>query len=341
MKAAFLVEGGGIEVREVPIPEIGPREVLVRMKACGICGTDIEKSGGKFLTPPVLGHEVTGEVAKRGTEVEGLQVGDRVIVHHHVPCHRCHHCKRGSHTMCEDFPRTNLDPGGFAEYFRVPEALVAKGAVFPLPDEVSFEAGTLVEPTGCCLRALEECQVQLGEDVAVLGAGPAGLLHVQLLRSMGSRRVLTTDVADFRLEAAERAGATAVFNPKLEDVEERMQEHTEGRGVDLAIVATGNPQAIRQALGIVRKGGRILLFGTPHKGAELPVDFSQLFIRETKIIPSYSTTEAEMEKALMLIRKGILDVTSLITHRFKLDAFPEALDQAKRAGESLKVVVQP
>ncbi|MEM3044774.1 MAG: zinc-dependent dehydrogenase [Candidatus Bathyarchaeia archaeon] len=329
-----------VRVDEVPVPEVSSGEILVRMKACGVCGTDVEKMHGKFITPPRLGHEVTGEVVEVGDKVENVQVGDRVFVHHHVPCYKCHYCRHGDYTMCKEFPETNLDPCGFAEYFRVPEVNVARGAVLKLPSSIDFEKGTLIEPTACCIRGLSRSRLNVGDDALVIGAGPIGLTMVSLLRFYGAHTIIVSEVLDFRLRAAEEFGADYLVNPTLEDLKGKVLEATEGRGADLVITAFGGSKAIVQGLECVRKGGQILLFGAPPRGEILSYDVSKIFINEIRIIPSYSTTEIETAIAAKLLDKYLKNMEKLITHRFPLGETPQAIEFASKGKDVLKVLVK-
>lgn len=341
MKAAVIRGANDVRVENVPIPKIGRKEILVKMMACGVCGTDIEKIRGEFITPPVLGHEAAGEIFEVGENAADLKVGERVLVHHHVPCYVCHYCRHGSHTMCEEFQRSNIDPCGFAEYFRVPETNVNRGAVLRLPDTISFEEATLVEPTACCIRSMRKYDIQIGDDALVIGAGPTGLTHIQLLKLFGAGRVFSSDVLNFRLEAAKRFGADETINPRQENLAERIRGMTEGRGVDVVVVATGATEAIVQALRSVRRGGTVSLFGAPHRGALLSYDVSDIFIREISIIPSYSTTELETNMALRLLVSKRIDLNGLISHRFRLDRVIDAIRYAAEGKDCLKAVIIP
>ncbi len=341
MKAAFLKGPNVVSIDDVPIPKIGPREILVEMKACGICGTDIEKMHGTFITPPRLGHEVTGEVIDVGAEVNEVKREDRVFVHHHVPCYKCHYCRHSDYTMCAEFSTTNLDPCGLSEYFRVPEPNLARGAVLPLPDNVSFEEGTLIEPTACCLRGLNKTQLAAGDDVLIMGAGPAGLTMIGLLRLRGTHAIAVSEITDFRIKAAEDFGADVVINPQRRDLRSEVLDLTHGIGMDLVIVAVGSVQAISQGIECVRKGGQILLFGIPPKGDALSYDASKIFINEVSLIPSYSTTEIETSAALKIIEKKRLKIKKLITHIFPLNETAKAMKQAAKGEKALKTVITP
>jgi L-iditol 2-dehydrogenase len=339
LKAALVDSRGHLQLANVDKPRAERGELLVRMKVCGICGTDLEKIHGVRVTPPVLGHEVTGEVEEIGAGVEGYSRGDRVAVHHHVPCHSCYYCLRGDHTLCQEFPKSNLDPGGFSEYFRVPKMNVTKGAVFRLPSNLSYEEAALAEPTGCCIRGMDRLGTHNDDSTLVVGAGPAGLTYVRLLRALGAGLIITTDLVSSRLEWAKKLGADETLDASATDSKRRILDLTEGRGVDNVIVASGNVKAIEASFPLVRKGGKILLFGIPPQGSVFACDASSVFIREIKLIPSYSTTENEIERALEMMETGMIRLTEMITHRFELNRVSEAFRVADDARSSLKVMV--
>jgi L-iditol 2-dehydrogenase len=340
MKAATIAKKDVVVLKELPVPTIGTNEILVRMRACGVCGTDIEKVRGEQITPPILGHEVAGEVEKTGMNVLAFKKGDRIIVHHHMSCRNCFYCKNGQETLCEAYPKSNLDPCGFAEYFRVPETLVKGGTVYKLPDSMTFEEASQVEPTACCIRALRKTGVRAGNSAAVFGVGPVGLTHVQLLKHYGAVPIYAVDVLENRREIASKLGADITADPKSEDVPKTILDGTFGRGVDYAIVATGNPKAIEQAFSSVRKGGKVVLFGAPARGALISLDVSRLFLNETNFQSSYSTSETEMRIALDLIGSKRITPSELITHRLSLDRIAEAFRLAEDGREAVKVIIE-
>lgn len=340
MKAAFVAGRGVVEIKDVPRPAIGAGEILVHMRSCGICGTDIEKFHGDHITPPILGHEVAGEVELAGSDIEAYGIGDRVIVHHHISCRSCFYCKNGLETLCEAYPKSNLDPCGFAEYFRVPEQLVDGGTVYKLPASMSFEDGSLVEPTACCIRALRKSGIKAGNSVAIFGVGPVGLTHVQLLKLYGAAPIFATDVLESRRQMALRLGADTALDPLIEDVAGKVLDGTEGRGVDFVIVATGNPKAIQQAITSVRSGGKVVLFGAPARGTLVTLDLSRLFLQEIGIQSSYSTSETEIQMALELIESKRIQPSQLITHRLPLERTVEAFHLAEGGKETVKVIVE-
>src|SRR5712691_4148717 len=258
MLACLINEQGHAEITEVPVPKLQPGEVLIKLAAAGICGTDIEKVHGAYGPGGILGHEVSGTIASIGDQVTDLRESERVIAHHHVPCYTCHYCQHADHTMCDLFRKTNFDPCGLAEYFRVPETNVTRGGVVRLPAGVSFEEGSMIEPTACCLRALNKAEVNPGDRVLVVGLGPTGLTQIQLLRKMGASTIIGVDLLPPSRAMSRRLGASEAIDSSSKDIPEHVMKLTRG-GVDLAIVSTGNPRAIQPALASVRKGGKLLL----------------------------------------------------------------------------------
>ncbi len=327
-----------VAVRNVPIPTIRRGEVLVRLQAGGICGTDLEKVHGGFGPGGVLGHEVSGVIERVAEGVETLQPGVRVIAHHHVPCYSCYYCQKGDHTMCDSFKATNLDPCGFAEYFRVPEYNVVRGAVVPIPDAVSYEEATMIEPTACCLRALNRAKISPSDTFLIVGLGPAGLTHLQLLRLMGASVIIGSDVQKCRTEMAKKMGADLALNPADNDVVKEVKKRT-GLGADVAIVATGNPKALVQAFSSVRKGGKVLLFGAPAHGASFNLDISSLFGQQVSLVTSYSCVESEIQTALKMVTRGQVHLAAMITHRFSLKDADKALMLAGSGQDVVKTMI--
>jgi L-iditol 2-dehydrogenase len=340
MKAAIIAGKGIVELKDLPEPTISADEILVRMRTCGVCGTDIEKLHGDHITPPILGHEVAGEVEETGSEIQTIRKGDRIIAHHHVSCRSCFYCKNGLETLCEAYPKSNLDPCGFAEFFRVPRQLVRSGTVYKLPHSMSFEEGSLVEPTACCIRALRKSGIKAGNSVAVFGVGPVGLTHVQLLKLYGATPIFAADLLVSRRQMASKIGADLTLDPAVDDVPMEISKETDGRGADYAVVATGNPKAMLQATNSVRKGGKVILFGAPGRGTLVSLDLSRLFLQEIGIQSSYSTSEIEMQMALDLIETGRIKPSQLITHRVPLERIVEALHLAESGKDAVKIIVE-
>jgi L-iditol 2-dehydrogenase len=338
MKTAVYYGPQDVRIEETPVPKIGEDEALVEMKACGVCGSDLMDWYLSGKAPLVLGHEPAGIIAKKGDKVAGFEVGDRVFVHHHVACLKCHYCLRGDYTLCEQFHETNIKPGGFSEYFRVP-APNLKLDTLKIPDALPYEEATLIEPVGCCLRAMKKCDVQAGDTVAVIGAGATGLIHLALSKLFGASKTFVSDLFEYRLDAATRFGADVAVNPEDEDFAKIVKAGTEDRGVDVAIVTAPSLQAYTTAMSICRKGGKLCVFAPTMPGKYLQVSPKELFFNELKIIPSYSTSHLETKEALELMTFGELNVKDLITHRFKLVETAEAFKMASESKESLKVIV--
>jgi len=339
MKVARYYSRQDIRLEEVPVPRIGTGEILVQVKACGLCGSDLMEWYVKEKAPIVLGHEPAGVVAEVGEGVGEFEVGDRVFVHHHVPCFTCHHCLRGHYTLCETFKATHLDPGGFAEYIRVPALNVARD-VLTIPPGMSFAQATLIEPVATCIRGIERAGLQMGDTVAVLGAGVTGLIHLQLARIMGAGTVVVTDFAGFRLEMARQLGADLALDAR-QDVLAALKELNEGRGADVVIVTAGSIQAMEEGMTLAGEGATVLLFAPSPPVAVLPVSPYRLLFSEITIVSSYSCSPPETRQALKLIQGGRIRVAELITHRFDLTGVDKAIHLAAQAGESLKIVITP
>lgn len=321
------------------VPETGPCELLVKIIASGICGSDVMEWYRIGKAPLVLGHEIAGEIAVVGGALEGYRVGDRVVVSHHVPCNTCKYCLAGHHTACHTLHITNFDPGGFAEYVRVPAINVNRG-VFFLPEEVSFEEGTFVEPLGCVVRAQRLAGVRPGSSVLVVGSGISGLLHIKLAAALGAGRIVATDVSQYRLDAAARFGATAVINA-AEDVTARIRGVNDGHLADFVIVCTAAATAIDQALRSVDPGGTIVLFAATEPEVEVAVPMGALWRDQVTIMTSYAAAPADLDEALGLIRAGRVRVDDMITHRLSLAETGEGFRIVADAADSIKVIVQP
>ncbi len=340
MKAVFVKGRDTVSVDEVTVPRITSEgDVLVRMRACGLCGSDLEKIYGEYgMTSGRLGHEPAGEVVAVGSKVKGFAPGDRVFIHHHVPCYSCHYCLHGDFTMCPQYQQSNINPCGLAEQFIVPEWNVSRGGLIKLPDQITYEEASLVEPLACCIRAWNKCRFKAGDDIAVLGAGPAGLMHVILARAFGAGKVFVLDINDFRLGYAGKYGVET-FNSAAEGTAQKIKEQTGGRGVDIAVVATGSVKALVQSFDLTRKGGQIMLFGVPPKGSQMSYDMSKLYSSEHSIIPSYAASEIETNQALRLIAEKRIDIASIITHRFDISNAGEAFRCAHEAKDAMKIIV--
>lgn len=341
MKAAVFYDKRTIAHEQRSIPAVGPEEVLVKMEVCGLCGTDIHKVLDETVPPSsVLGHEVSGTIVKTGRGVTNFAEGDRVYVAHHVPCFTCHYCKRGMYTLCKQFKETNLDPGGFSEYIRVP-ALHVQHTMGKLPDDVSFEEGALVEPVACCLHGFDSIKLTPGDSVLILGAGQIGCLQVQIARHLLAGSVIVSDVNPYRLEQALQFGASAAIDSSKEELNSRVMDLTGGDGVDHVIISAGVGALLPQAMSCVRRGGTILVFA-PFKKELIPIPAERFFNDEIKMIGSYSSNPYNYETALQLIQKRVIHIEKMVTHRFPLSQLGEAIRCAHDPNEkALKVLITP
>lgn len=342
MRVAMYYNNNDVRLEEMPTPNIGPGELLVRVLASGICGSDVMEWYRRDRVPLVLGHEIAGEIVAvgEGLGVGSLKKGDRITAAHHVPCNTCHYCLSGHHTVCETLRQTHFAPGGFAEYLRLPAINVDRG-VFPLPDEVSFEEATFTEPVACVLRGQRLARLRPGQGVVVIGSGIAGLLHVQLARLHGAAHVVATDIVDYRLEAAQRFGADAAIHAE-EDLPARLRQINDGRLADLVIVCTGAVSAIRQALQSVERGGTVLFFAPTQPGITIPISINELFWRnEITLTTSYAGSPADYRAALELIRSRSVRVSEMITHRLSLAEAGLGFQLVAAAQASIKVIIEP
>lgn len=328
-----------VRLEEMPTPKIGPGEILVKVIASGICGSDVMEWYRIRKAPLVLGHEITGEIVETGEGVGRYKIGDRVFVSHHIPCNTCHYCLMGYHTACETLHTTNYDPGGFAEYIRVPRLNVDRG-VFLLPDEISFEEGVFIEPLACVIRGQRVANLQPGQSVLILGSGISGILHLLLARTLGAGRIIATDISECRLSSAKEFGADAVIHAK-EDIPARVSEINKGRLVDLVIVCAGAPSAFAQALRCVDRGGAVLCFATTEPGIDLAVPINEFWRNEIKLMPSYGNSPLDATVAIELIRSGRVPVGKMITHRLPLEKTGMGFQLVADGQESLKVIIEP
>ncbi|MEM0015735.1 MAG: zinc-dependent dehydrogenase [Saccharolobus sp.] len=334
---AVLLEDCKVVIKDIEVPKLQEGDVLVKMKACGLCGTDLEKISCQYVaSQPILGHEPTGIVEE--STVDWLKKGDRVFAHHHVPCYECYYCRKGSPTMCPYYRKTNLDPGGFAEYFRVPAWNVKRGGILKLPDNVSFDEGAFIEPLATVVRAQRRVRIDEGDTVFIVGAGPMGLLHAAMAKVNRAGTIITSDISDFRVDFSYKVGVNYSINSKKVNVVDEVKKLTDGRGADVTIIASGSPRAILDGLYSTRKGGRVLLFGVPYKGTILNYDISELLNNEISIISSNAAVEEDTREALNIIASKRIDVTKLITNKFPLEQFNEAIRVANE-GKSIKIII--
>jgi L-iditol 2-dehydrogenase len=347
MRAGVYLGAGRVAVESVPVPEISAGEVLIRVNACGICGTDLKKIQHGFVKPPqIFGHEVAGTIVEVGHGVRQWKPGDRVVSFHHIPCGNCFYCQRRLFSQCPAYKKVGLtagyDPngGGFAEYVRAMPWIVERGMV-AIPPDVTEEEAIFIEPVNTCAKAIQKARVAAGDTVVVLGQGPIGLLLMMLARLAGAT-VLTTDPIAERRVRSTRLGSIATFDPADPKIVEEVRSRTEGRGADVVLVAVANPAVVPAALELARPGGRVLLFAQNDPKMKIEFPAAAVGIDEKEILGSYSASVELQEESARLVLSRIIPVRELISHRLPLDQFSEALDIAARpAGDSLKVVIMP
>ena len=336
MRAAVSRGPGRLAVEEWPTPKIGDGELLLRLHGCGLCGSDLAKLAEPGpARPTVLGHEVVGRVVEVGAGVPEFSLGDRVVAAHHVPCGVCHYCRRGSESMCRRFKASNLDPGGFAEYVRVPADNV-RAAAFRIPPEVSDEAASFVEPLACCLRAVHRARVAPGDSAVVVGLGSIGCLFVQLLKRAGAAVVGVDPLGD-RADLAKRLGADAAGVPEV--ARPAVRELSGDRGADVVVVTGGGADALPLASALARDGGAVHYFAGGG-GDGLPLALETLYHRELTVTATYSSSQATLAEAFRLIVEGEVTVERLLTHRVPLERLAEGVELMRRR-EALKVYVTP
>jgi len=341
MKAVFVKGDSTVSIDDVKIPEMtSPGDVLVKMRACGLCGSDLEKIYGEYsMASGRLGHEPAGEIVAIGKSVKDFACGDRVFIHHHVACYSCHYCLHGDYTVCPAYQASNINPCGLAEHFLVPQWNVSRGGLIKLPDNMRFDEASLVEPLACCIKGWNKCGFQKGDDIAVLGAGPAGLMHALLALTYGAGKIFVIDINEFRLSFAKKYGLQVFNSISDKDLANNIKLETAGRGVDMCIIATGNMKALLQSFDITRRGGKIMLFGVPPKGSQMSYDMSRLYSNEHSLIPSYAASEIETNQALKLISEKRIDIAPLVTHRFHISRAVEAVKCAHEASDAMKVII--
>ncbi len=345
MRAGVYREKGIVRVEEVPVPEVGPGEVLIKVAACGICGTDIKKIFQRYVEPPqILGHELAGTVVAAGPGVTKFKPGDRVMSFHHIPCTKCFYCEHRLFSQCKQYKTTGLtagftpNGGGFAEYVKA-MPWVAERGIIPLPDDISFEEATFLEPINTILKAVQKARVAAGETVLIAGCGPIGLQLLMVTKTAGAR-VYTSDPMAERRAKSLALGASESFDPTNGKLVSEIQARTEGRGADAVLVAVAHPAVVVEALAAARPGGRVLLFAANDPVTKIEFPASAVGIEEKEILGSYSAAVDIQEAAAELVLKKRLPVMEIVTHRFPLAEIQEALELAAHpTPESLKILV--
>ncbi len=346
MRAAVYRGQNDVRMETIPVPEIGAGEILVRIHTCGICGTDLKKiSTGSHSAPRIFGHEMAGQIVATGEGVQNFQLGDRVMVFHHIPCGTCYYCRHKVFAQCPVYKKVGATAGfeasggGFAEYIRVMDWIVQKGVV-KIPDSVSYEQASFIEPVNTCLKAIDSLHLQPEETVLVIGQGPIGIMLASLAKRTGAT-VVTSDLYPQRLKMSESFGLRHNVNASQADPVERVRELTKGRGADAVILATAGNSLIRPAIDAARPGGRVMLFAQTQR-SEVTIDPASICMDEKTLMGSYSASVDLQDENVKLVFSGEIDFSRLITHRFSLQQAVEALHLASHPGpDSMKVVIQP
>jgi len=339
MNVAMYYNNSDVRIEQMPIPSIGDDEILVKVIACGICGSDVMEWYRIKKAPLVLGHELAGVVEKIGKNVKKFEVGDRVFVTHHVPCNTCRYCLKGEDTVCHTLHSTTFYPGGFAQYLRVPAINVDRGTI-KLPDEMSFDEATFIEPLGCVVRGFRNARFKPTRSVLILGCGMAGLLHIKLAKALGASRIFATDVDGARLKMAKKLGADFVFHAS-EDVKQKIRENNDGCLADFVSLCAGVPSAVSQALECVEDGGSILWFAPTKPGESVSFPFFEVWNKQIYMCSTYAAAGKDLVEAIELIRSKRVMVEDMITHKLPLSEAQKGFSLAAKASDSMKVIIEP
>lgn len=351
MKAQVFRGVNQLSYEEVPLPDLAPDEVLVQMRVVGLCQSDIKKIMYPLYEPPrIFGHETAGVITAVGAEVKQLnqwQVGQRVVVLHHIPCMRCGYCLNENYSMCETYKNITTTAGfapsggGFAEYVKVPGHIVQNGGLIEIPADITFEQASFVEPTNCCLKAVKKAQIEPGQTVLVTGAGPIGLMFIMLINYFGAKAI-ATDLIDSRIEKALRVGASAAFDARDPDLPTKIQALTDGMGVDVTLLAVPSEKAFFQALDCTRKGGKVLFFAEFPDELEIAINPNLLYRKEIDLMGSYSSSYRLQNLSAEIVFNRKIDVDALVSDRYPLKDLAAAVAQAVNpTPETFKILLHP
>jgi L-iditol 2-dehydrogenase len=342
MKVAKLYSFNDIRIEDIPVPRIGPHDALIKTKACGICSGDAMPWYIEKKAPIVLGHEPVGEIVELGSLLHHsntpFSVGDRVFVHHHAPCLNCKYCRRGDYVQCGTWRNTKIIPGGISEYIFIPE-INLRNDTLKLPENISYEDGTLVEPLACVVKSLKRANMKKGDTILIIGLGVMGQMHVLLAREFGAEKIIAADMVRFRLDKALEFGADYAIDVSKEDMIEKLKDLTEGMMADIVIVGPNSADVMKQGIKAASCGGTVVFF-TPAKPNEmLTIDPNYIYFRDINIAASYSCGPDDTKEALNFINKGLVTADKLVTHRFTIDETEKAYTVTAEAKESLKCII--
>ena len=343
MKAVRLLKANEFPVQDIPVPEIGADEILLKMKSTAICGTDMRILTGQKTRgvryPSTIGHEICGVIEKVGANVTGYEAGEHVAVANVIPCHHCAMCLTGHENACMERQAIGYEfDGGFEEYLRIPKVCIESQNVIKLPKSIPFEEGSLIEPLACCLHGQKNAGVRMNDVVLIEGAGPIGLIHLLLARIAGARKVIVSEPNEYRRTKAKELGAEVVLDPMKEKLEEAVARETEGLGADVVILCIGVPAIVNQAFQLCRRNGTVMLFaGFPEKSTSEIVP-NLIHYSEIHVTGSTAYTRQDYREAANLVKSKRIDLSGIITHRFKIEEFQEAYELAK-SGAGLKICI--
>jgi L-iditol 2-dehydrogenase len=339
MKVAKLYSFTDIHIEDMPVPELGPGDALVKTFACGICSGDVMPWYIEKKAPLVLGHEPAGIICDLGATCKGpLKKGDRVSIHHHAPCLSCEYCLRGDYVQCQTWRNTSIIPGGISEYILVPRINLEHDTLL-LPDNVGYDDGTLVEPVACVVKSLKRSGIRKGDTVLIIGLGVMGQMHVLLAREFGARTVIAADMVNYRLNKALEFGADHIIDVSNIDLVERVRELTGGIMAQIVIVGPNSIMAMKQGFRTVSSGGTVMLFTPAKPGEFMTVDPNQLYFRDIIVSTSYSCGPDDTKQALEYIGRGIVNAEKIVSHRFSIEDTKKAYQLTSAAGDSLKSIV--
>ena len=339
MKVAMYYNNNDVRIEEMSIPKISDDELLVKVQASGICGSDVMEWYRLKTAPRVLGHEIAGDIVEIGKNVKKYKVGDRVFISHHVPCNNCTFCNNNQHTLCDTLHSTNFYPGGFAEHLRVPKINVENGT-FLIPKEMTYEEGAFIEPLACVVRGFRIAEMKPGQSILILGSGIAGLLQIKLAKARGARKIIVTDITEHRLKIAKIFGADVIINAK-EDVSKLVKKNNDGKLADLVILCAGVPSAVNQAFDSVAPGGTILLFAMTKPGVEIPFHLFDFWNKQVKMVSTYAGAPKDIAEAIDLIKSKKVKVKDMISHRLPLSEVGKGFQLVAEAQDSIKVIIEP
>jgi L-iditol 2-dehydrogenase len=339
MKIAMYYSNNDVRIEEMQIPEINDNEILVKVIASGICGSDVMEWYRIKKAPLVLGHEIAGDIVEVGKNVKKFKVRDRVMVTHHVPCNTCYYCLNDQHTLCNTLRTTKFYPGGFSQFLRVPEINVDRGT-FLLPDKMSYDEGTFIEPLACTVRGFRVADFKRKQTVLVLGSGIAGILNIKYAKAMGAKKIFATDIDKYRLDTAKKFGADFVTSAN-ENIPEFVKKHNDGRLVDLVILCAGVIPAVKQAIESVDAGGTILWFALPKPGKNFAFPLFDLWNKQIKMVSTYAGVKKDILEAIDLIASKKVIVTDMISHKLPMKGTPLGFKLVAEAKNSMKVIIEP